>query len=380
MSKLADYIVVPSPYLMTAVLQEVEFEKSRIVIIPDGVETEEDSKGCFSLIKGRRFRMFKERHAVWALRYAVVWTAKRLVRGLLLVLRHGISTVRRLCYLLEYVDSNLISRWIHRLFNSIIRLIYIRRSPVWDAEALAWNGTELESRQSSTTVSKVCQDNRPLGYENHRYVLWFGNSGSPGVFGVTDLVAIAPDLQAAWKKNPFILIVVSDNESMYETYIKPIQIPSLYHEWTIDTLPERIRSSSVVIIPNAMNAFSLAKSANRAILALYHGTPVIATSTPALDLFQDCIILDDWVRGIDLYLSDRSVSQRHVEKARQIIASKFSGEVIAEQWKRLLNAARTQYSNDNYAKPSAQVEQKTPYESALQKSTLGLFLEPLLYV
>ena len=379
MAKLADYIVVPSPYLMTVVLQEIQFEKSRVVIIPDGVETEADSKACFSLIRGRRFRMFKERHAVWALRYAAVWAAKRLTRSLLLVLRHAVGTVMRLASLLEYIDTNLISRWIHRILNSMTRLIYMRRSSVWDAEDLAWNSTELESTQSSITVSEIRPDNRPLENDQHRYVLWFGNSGSPGIFGVTDLAGIALDLQAAWKKNPFTLVVVSDNETMYESYIKPIQIPSVYHEWTIESLPDRIRSSSVVIIPNAMNEFSLAKSANRAILALYHGTPVIATSTPALDFFRDCIILDDWVNGIDLYLSDRSVSQRHVEQARQIIASKFSGHVIAAQWRVLLDSAQPVASNDRYAKPPGQVvKQKTSYESRLE-SKLGLFLEPLVH-
>ena len=374
MAKLADYIVVPSPYLMTVVLREVEFEKSRVTIIPDGVETEDDSNASFSLMRGRRFRMLKERHALWALRYAVVWTANRFLRSLLFIVRGVVGSVVRFVSLLEDIGSHAISKWFHILFNLIMSSLYMRGSPVWAAEESVWKNLEKDRTKSSNAVMPACQDSLPVGCKNHEHVLWFGNSGSPGVFGITDLVGIAQDLEAAWKIKPFTLVVVSDNEAMYATYIKTLQIPSLYYEWTIESLPYRIRSSSLVIIPNAMNEFSLAKSANRAILALYHGAPVIATSTPALGLFRDCIIFDDWARGIDLYLSDRSLGERHVEKARQIIASKFSGHAIAEQWKRLLNAAGTQSSNDNYTKsPGEVVEQETSHESTLQESKLGLF-------
>lgn len=351
MAKLADYIVVPSHYLMTVVLREIEFEKSRVTIIPDGVETEADSKTSFSLMRGRRFRMLKERHVLWTLRYAVVWLANRLTRVVLLIVRHVVWFAS----LLEDIANHVIPKsfpmkWFHIMFNAIMSSIYMRDSPVWAAEELVWKNLKKDSEQSSNAVTPVCLDSLPTRCKEHGYVLWFGNSGSPGVFGITDLVGIAPELEAAWKNRPFTLVVVSDNEAMYDTYIKTLPIPSLYYEWTIESLPSRIRSSSLVLLPNAMNEFSLAKSANRAILALYHGAPVVATSTPALGVFRDCIILDDWMRGIDLYLSDRSLGERHVEKGRQIIASKFSGQVIAEQWKGLLNAACTKASRDDYTK------------------------------
>jgi glycosyltransferase involved in cell wall biosynthesis len=225
---------------------------------------------------------------------------------------------------------------------------------VWAAEAFAWKDIDQDRNQSNSAEMPVCHHSVPAECKEHNYVLWFGNSGSPGVFGLTDLVGIVPDLEAAWKNKPFTLVVVSDNEDMYASYIKDLEIPSLYYEWTIESLPYRIRSSSLVIIPNAMNEFSLAKSANRAILALYHGAPVVATSTPALALFRDCIILDDWVRGIELYLSDQSLVERHVEKAREIIVSNFSGHLIAEQWKGLFDVAGTKSFNGECTQFSAE--------------------------
>jgi glycosyltransferase involved in cell wall biosynthesis len=362
MAKLADHIVVPSQYLLTVVLREISFEASRVTLIPDGVETEGDSKASFSLMRSRRFSMIKERHASWALRYALVWTANRLTRGILFLIRHAAGSVLRFASLLEHIGNNVIPKWFHASFRSIMSSFYKRGNPVWAAEAFAWKDIGQDRNQSNSVEMPVCHHSVPAECKEHRYVLWFGNSGSPGVFGLTDLVGIVPDLEAAWKNNPFTLVVVSDNEAMYASYIKDLQIPSLYYEWTIESLPYRIRSSSLVIIPNAMNEFSLAKSANRAILALYHGAPVVATSTPALGSFRDCIIVDDWVKGIDLYLSDRSIRERHVEKARQIIASKFSGEVIAEQWKTLFNAACRQSSDYDYGKSKGEgLEQGTPH-------------------
>jgi glycosyltransferase involved in cell wall biosynthesis len=354
MAKLADHIVVPSQYLLTVVLREISFETSRVTIIPDGVETEGDSKASFSLMRSRRFNMLKERHASWALRYAVVWTANRLTRGTLFLIRHAAGSVLRFASLLEHIGNNVMPKWFHAFFRSIVSSFYKRGSPVWAAEAFAWKDIDQDRNQSNSAEMPVCHHSVPAECKEHNYVLWFGNSGSPGVFGLTDLVGIVPDLEAAWKNKPFTLVVVSDNEDMYASYIKDLEIPSLYYEWTIESLPYRIRSSSLVIIPNAMNEFSLAKSANRAILALYHGAPVVATSTPALALFRDCIILDDWVRGIELYLSDQSLVERHVEKAREIIVSNFSGHLIAEQWKGLFDVAGTKSFNGECTQFSAE--------------------------
>jgi glycosyltransferase involved in cell wall biosynthesis len=355
MAKLADYIVVPSPYLMTVMLREIEFQKSRVIIIPDGVETEVDSKASFALMRGRRFRMFKERHVSWTLRYAVVWAASRLTRGVMLVVRHAVGSVLWFASMLEAIANHAITKWFHIMFSAIMSSIYMRDSPVWEAEECVWKNLRKEKdiEQSRDALAPACEVSLLATCKKDRHVLWFGNSGLPGVFGITDLVSIAPKLEAAWKNRSFTLVVVSDNQAMYETYVKNLQIPSLYYNWTIESLPSKIRNSSLVIIPNPMNEFSLAKSANRAILALYHGAPVVATSTPALALFRDCIILDDWVRGIELYLSDRSLGERHVEKARQIIESNFSGHLIAEQWKGLLDVAGTKSSNDDHAKFSA---------------------------
>jgi len=272
----------------------------------------------------------------------------------MLVFRHVAGSVLWFASLLEDIANHVITKWFHIMSNRIMRFIYMRGSPVWEAEESIWKNLKKDRKQSSYALTPVCQDSIPAGCNKDRYVLWFGNSGLPGIFGITDLVNIGPALEAAWKNRPFTLVVVSDNQAMYEAYVKNLQIRSLYYNWTIESLPSWIRNSSLVIIPNPMNEFSLAKSANRAILALYHGAPVVATSTPALALFRDCIILDDWVRGIELYLSDRSLGERHVEKARQIIASNFSGHLIAEQWKGLLDVASTKSSNDDHAKFSTE--------------------------
>ena len=71
-------------------------------------------------------------------------------------------------------------------------------------------------------------------------------------------------------------------------------------------------------------------------LTLSQGTPVVASRTPALNLFAECVWLDDWETGLRTYLLSPDVGTAHVAQAQQLIAQHLSGEVIARQWQSLL--------------------------------------------
>ena len=100
---------------------------------------------------------------------------------------------------------------------------------------------------------------------------------------------------------------------------------------------KNISESDVTIIPNSKCDFSICKSANRAILSLSLGVPVVATKTPALDDFNDCIILDDWERGLKAYFSNEQLVNSHLKKAQSMISSNYSGEAIGNNWSNLIH-------------------------------------------
>lgn len=169
-------------------------------------------------------------------------------------------------------------------------------------------------------------------------VLWFGNHGAKyGNFGMLDILDVADALEALSQRQLLRLRVVSNSYEKYSTYIAPLPFESDYLPWHPRKIYDYIRASDVVIIPNSQSAFSICKSANRAVLALSQGTPVVASRTPALEMFAECIWLDDWAKGLQSYLQQPDVAQAHVDQAQRVIEQKLSGEAIAQQWLSLIS-------------------------------------------
>ncbi len=113
--------------------------------------------------------------------------------------------------------------------------------------------------------------------------MWFGNHGATyAKFGMLDLLDIQTELEDIASKMDVKLVVISDNLDKYKQNILPLKIKSEYIAWNPTVVEQEFARASVVVIPNPLEMFSICKSANRAVLALKHGVPVVATSTSAL--------------------------------------------------------------------------------------------------
>lgn len=169
-------------------------------------------------------------------------------------------------------------------------------------------------------------------------VLWFGNYGEKyGNFGMLNILDTAAALKALSQECSLRLMVVSNRYETYEANIAPLPFETHYLPWHPCNIYDYIRASDVVIIPNSQSVYSICKSANRAVLSLSQGTPVVASRTPALGLFEDCVWFDDWAAGLRAYLFDADTGKDHVRRAQQVIAQHLSGEAIAQQWLSLLD-------------------------------------------
>ncbi|MFK8183289.1 MAG: hypothetical protein AB8B99_07925 [Phormidesmis sp.] len=169
-------------------------------------------------------------------------------------------------------------------------------------------------------------------------VLWFGNHGAKyGNFGMLNILDVADALQAVNASCSLRLMVISNHREKYEADIAPLPFETDYLRWHPLKIYDYIRASDVVIIPNSQSRYSICKSANRAVLALSQGTPVVASRTPALDGLKGCVWLDDWEGGLREYLLNPQVGEAHVEQAQQLIAQTLSGEAIAQKWLTLLD-------------------------------------------
>ena len=175
---------------------------------------------------------------------------------------------------------------------------------------------------------------------SEKRILWFGSHGGPYArYGMLDLLEIKPALEQIATEFKVRLIVVSNNIDKYHSFIEPLAIPSQYVEWNPAVVERQLELADVVVLPNTKDPFSVCKSANRTVLALAYGVPVVATSTPALDVLADCIQFDDFYKGLRVYLSDPKQAAADVVRGRQLIECNFSDQVIASDWLAVLHTA-----------------------------------------
>lgn len=182
---------------------------------------------------------------------------------------------------------------------------------------------------------------RPEGRPSVKTLIWFGHAGGDyGQFGLSDLVDIAPSLERLARRIRIRLIVVSNNREAYQKLVQPIPIDTHYVEWDSESVRGLIKSSDVTIIPNSKDPFAVCKSANRAVLALSLGVPVVATRTPAMEVFEGCVSFDDWVEGSFRYLTEPGLVQDHLQKAQSVLRKEFGSDRIAKQWQDVLDRAK----------------------------------------
>jgi hypothetical protein len=171
-------------------------------------------------------------------------------------------------------------------------------------------------------------------------VIWYGNAGSVRPrFGIVNLADIGPQLEAAARRTPFELLVVSSDEEAYRREIAPLDLPTRYAPWHRRRIAEQIRASAVALVPNSRDDFSVCKSANRAVGALHAGVPVVATRTPALEPLEGSVWFDDFEAGVSGYLAEGERARADVARARTVIEASYSGAAVARAWNDVLTAA-----------------------------------------
>ncbi|OUM72339.1 hypothetical protein AUC60_18475 [Pseudomonas caspiana] len=183
-------------------------------------------------------------------------------------------------------------------------------------------------KQSNQTPHIVAQPSPTA-----KQLLWFGNHGADYAnFGIRDVVLIKSALESIAKDYDVELVIVSNDRVKYETYILPLNIPSRYVPWSKSSIELEMQRAHVVLLPNSLDPFSICKSANRAVQALIHGLPVVATNTPALAPLHGAIVVDDFFGGLKRYLSSASEVLRDVKHGQELAAMHFSPDRIAQLW------------------------------------------------
>lgn len=169
-------------------------------------------------------------------------------------------------------------------------------------------------------------------------ILWYGiHGGENAPYGMLDLLNVQECLSSLNRDYPLRLVIVSNSRAKYKKYIQPFPFETRYYEWGYTPFRNILRKVDVNILPITKNPFTLCKSNNRLALALYEGVPSVADEIPSYRELAAFCVLNDWERGLRLYLSNNHITREHVEGARAYIEEHFTIGQIADEWQAQLS-------------------------------------------
>jgi glycosyltransferase involved in cell wall biosynthesis len=189
-------------------------------------------------------------------------------------------------------------------------------------------------------------------------VLWFGNYGAPhSDFGMLALMLAGPALEAVCNDIPLELTVISNNKVLFDSAIAQIGVPTRYVDWSTDAVFEGLKRADVCLLPFGIDAFSATKSANRAVLALEQGVPVVATRLSSMEPLEGAVTFDDWEAGLRRFLGSLGATERAaaIAAARPILAETYSSKVVGKAWAALIGDATTRLRPGYVEAPSGEI-------------------------
>ncbi len=302
MSYLASAIVVTTDALAD-VVRKVVGKDVFIYVIPDGIENEEKVDACIELMRlaSGAEKNVNSKFALYA---------KRLRRLLEVYQGVGATGIVRLL-------GGHAKKYVSELFD-YLDVFFVRA---------------LEKINSYGYRRKI----ESYGGAKRR-ILWFGNHGAKySSFGMLELLRIRADIEAIAKEFDVELVVVSNDYRKYSKKIRKFKAKTRYVEWSSENLSKEFSRADVVVIPSSNDEFSVCKSANRTVSSLMNGVPVVASSTPALEALSDCIVLDDFVGGLRLYLSDEKSVRLSLDKAKKRINELYGDNYILHSWSKVID-------------------------------------------
>lgn len=351
-ASVASAIVVTTEPL-AAVVREKIGDRISIHVVPDGIETTALLSATYKQLRLPQLKEYCYRLS----------TNNRIIRLIRLIsekyrlLRSAshINVLRRLLNDSFRQSFNLISSTVDVIKHSKYLNWRFWAKPMYSGydhlrAQLTGTSPKLNSQVKHLAPIQPAPQNAPtlLASPTSRKVLWFGNHGANHAkFGMLDLLYIREALEKLATEFDLELIVISNNIAKFNQYIRPIAIPSRYVEWSTDATVEYLRSADVVVIPNSLDEFSICKSANRTVLSLMQGVPVVATTTPGLEMLRGCIGLDDFEGNLRRYLTNSELAKLDVLQGQKIISSLFGQQAIGQLWHDVINSAINEPDNLN---------------------------------
>lgn len=163
---------------------------------------------------------------------------------------------------------------------------------------------------------------------------WFGHHGEAAPpFGLVDLAPLLPLLAELHEKTPLQLTVITGSEAAFDERIGAVaRVPVRFKPWRRETLRRLLAQHDACLLPVRDNPFTRCKSANRLLLALHAGVPVVADPLRAYRPFAEFARLDGFATALGELARDRDASRARTEAGRRHVRSTFTPARVVAQW------------------------------------------------
>lgn len=163
---------------------------------------------------------------------------------------------------------------------------------------------------------------------------WFGHHGDVAPpFGLVDLAGALPQLEEAHARAPLQLTVITGSRARFDELIAPAaRFPVRFVPWQRETFRRLLVQHDACLLPVRDNPFTRCKTANRLLLSLHAGVPVLADPLPAYRPFGAFARLD----GLGVALADlareRDALRASTLAGRRHVREQFVPARVVAQW------------------------------------------------
>jgi len=176
-----------------------------------------------------------------------------------------------------------------------------------------------------------------LAKNNYTRLVWFGGAGTKTYpsFGLCDLVACIPELNALSQKHNIMLTVCSNFREEYDSEIvTAAQFPTQFYKWREGSYRYLLAEHDICLLPINKNPFTICKSNNRLVLALMLNLQVIADSIPSYEEFGEY-----FYEGVNAQTLSRCIEnkEKSLQDAQRYIVKHYSDNAIIPKWEALLS-------------------------------------------
>ncbi|MCB9072220.1 MAG: hypothetical protein H6623_01265 [Bdellovibrionaceae bacterium] len=337
MLKAADKVTVPTQTLKNALLDsQMGLLPENIIVIPDPIENLQHIEWAKQYAQ---YRMFKDILAEKNLKRLSQFLFHYLARGIFALLKGLFHLYLKMILFFfpkslkeeienkSYLEINeIFPVWLRLLcFPYVIPFLLLR--------LVSLGKIQIPYKYRYRLLARIIADSEPVSIEKERIVsstneptrsvdrinlLWFGNAGTFGTFGMSDILLIKDELEVLNQEQPITLTIISNDYRQFLKIQSQVSFACYYIPWTLEIVYKMAPQFTCAILPNPLNEFSKGKSANRSLLCLSMGLPVVATLTPELEKLSTCVSFDLWRESILRYAQDSAFKQNHLQNYQVI--------------------------------------------------------------